>query len=450
MRTAPGSTFAMRHPCPANSRSCPRPVTARRPRLDIRDGTRRCRARGLNVSRSAGSKATLGDARRRWASSSTRATEATRGAADDLRRPGGRLAGSSRSIAEVRGIEFAPIDFESRATRRPGARRPGKFKRGEALTADHAARPARADDQPARLGDRTWPNVVATWGVARGRPRRRDGLQVEPQRAIEQAHPVRLERTGLIAARVAMTPREDSPRGAVPRSVLARQRRRRRRARRLVAARLVSHGRSDAHSMRAMVMGLGQIGARAQGEMGAAIFLAMWVTMMAAMMLPTVAPIVLAHLADRAQAAATARATRSCSSRVPRRLVGDRHGTDPDGAFGRHSEVARPQRVRRQPAERVRLPPTSRAAPIAGAMWRLSAARIRRSSPPIAKGRSELVRRTSTQHVRPDVLRPGERVLAFERGRPRRQPARARHGQRTSSCPGRTGAPSRRARRPCR
>jgi predicted metal-binding membrane protein len=49
--------------------------------------------------------------------------------------------------------------------------------------------------------------------------------------------------------------------------------------------------------MRGMVMGLGHIGVRAHGEMGAAIFLAMWMTMMAAMMLPTVAPMVLAHLA---------------------------------------------------------------------------------------------------------------------------------------------------------
>ena len=53
----------------------------------------------------------------------------------------------------------------------------------------------------------------------------------------------------------------------------------------------------QAISMSGMVMGLGQIGGRAQGDMGAGIFLAMWVTMMVAMMLPTVAPMVLAHLA---------------------------------------------------------------------------------------------------------------------------------------------------------
>jgi predicted metal-binding membrane protein len=53
----------------------------------------------------------------------------------------------------------------------------------------------------------------------------------------------------------------------------------------------------QAISMNGMVMGLGQIGGRAQGDMSASVFLAMWVTMMVAMMLPTVAPFVLAHLA---------------------------------------------------------------------------------------------------------------------------------------------------------
>jgi predicted metal-binding membrane protein len=53
----------------------------------------------------------------------------------------------------------------------------------------------------------------------------------------------------------------------------------------------------QAHSMSDMVMGLGQIGGRAQGDMSAAMFLTMWATMMVAMMLPTVAPFVLAHLA---------------------------------------------------------------------------------------------------------------------------------------------------------
>jgi len=53
----------------------------------------------------------------------------------------------------------------------------------------------------------------------------------------------------------------------------------------------------QAIAMRGMVMGLAGIGVHPQGEMGAAIFMAMWMTMMVAMMLPTVAPMVLAHLA---------------------------------------------------------------------------------------------------------------------------------------------------------
>jgi predicted metal-binding membrane protein len=53
----------------------------------------------------------------------------------------------------------------------------------------------------------------------------------------------------------------------------------------------------QATSMSGMVMGLGQIGIRAQGSMGAGLFLTMWVTMMVAMMLPAVAPMVLVHLA---------------------------------------------------------------------------------------------------------------------------------------------------------
>jgi predicted metal-binding membrane protein len=67
----------------------------------------------------------------------------------------------------------------------------------------------------------------------------------------------------------------------------------------LVALSVVAWVRTieDARSMSGMVMGLGQIGSLAQGDMGADIFLVMWAVMMAAMMLPTVAPMVLAHLA---------------------------------------------------------------------------------------------------------------------------------------------------------
>lgn len=53
----------------------------------------------------------------------------------------------------------------------------------------------------------------------------------------------------------------------------------------------------EAHAMREMAMGLGQIGVLMPGVMSAPWFLAMWATMMAAMMLPAVAPMALAHLA---------------------------------------------------------------------------------------------------------------------------------------------------------
>lgn len=67
----------------------------------------------------------------------------------------------------------------------------------------------------------------------------------------------------------------------------------------LLAVSLVAwqHTIEQSLSMRGMVMGLGQVGWLAQGDMTAGVFLAMWVTMMVAMMLPTTAPIVLAHLA---------------------------------------------------------------------------------------------------------------------------------------------------------
>jgi len=52
---------------------------------------------------------------------------------------------------------------------------------------------------------------------------------------------------------------------------------------------------AQANSMRDMVMGLGQIGHRTQGSMGAVEFFSMWITMTAAMMLPTIVPIVLTH-----------------------------------------------------------------------------------------------------------------------------------------------------------
>jgi predicted metal-binding membrane protein len=53
----------------------------------------------------------------------------------------------------------------------------------------------------------------------------------------------------------------------------------------------------QAHEMRHMAMGLGQIGVLMPGVMSPRYLLAMWAAMMAAMMLPAVAPMALAHLA---------------------------------------------------------------------------------------------------------------------------------------------------------
>lgn len=51
----------------------------------------------------------------------------------------------------------------------------------------------------------------------------------------------------------------------------------------------------QAHSMRDMVTGLGQVGGRMPNDMAAPVFLAMWVGMMVAMMFPAVVPMVIAH-----------------------------------------------------------------------------------------------------------------------------------------------------------
>jgi predicted metal-binding membrane protein len=116
---------------------------------------------------------------------------------------------------------------------------------------------------------------------------------VEPQRAVEQAHRVQLERPRLI---VFETHTDETPRAALARLS--------RRINLVVIVVLVllsvlawQSAVEQANSMSGMVMGLGQIGALAQGDMGAGLFLTMWATMMVAMMLPIVAPMVLAHLA---------------------------------------------------------------------------------------------------------------------------------------------------------
>ena len=53
----------------------------------------------------------------------------------------------------------------------------------------------------------------------------------------------------------------------------------------------------QAMGMGGMVTGLGQVGARMPNDMGALLFMGMWLTMMVAMMFPTIAPMVLAHRA---------------------------------------------------------------------------------------------------------------------------------------------------------
>ena len=53
----------------------------------------------------------------------------------------------------------------------------------------------------------------------------------------------------------------------------------------------------QAADMSSMALGLVQIGGRMPADIGAPIFLSMWLTMMVAMMFPTIAPIVLAHRA---------------------------------------------------------------------------------------------------------------------------------------------------------
>jgi predicted metal-binding membrane protein len=51
----------------------------------------------------------------------------------------------------------------------------------------------------------------------------------------------------------------------------------------------------QALDMSTMVTGLGQVGTHMRNDMGALLFMGMWLTMMVAMMFPTIGPIVLAH-----------------------------------------------------------------------------------------------------------------------------------------------------------
>jgi predicted metal-binding membrane protein len=51
----------------------------------------------------------------------------------------------------------------------------------------------------------------------------------------------------------------------------------------------------NAHDMKSMVQGIAQVGRDMPFDMGAGLFLSMWVAMMVAMMFPTIAPIALLH-----------------------------------------------------------------------------------------------------------------------------------------------------------
>ncbi len=103
----------------------------------------------------------------------------------------------AQKIGEVRGIEYAPIEFEvagDLATWR--ATIPGKVRRkAEALTGPTTAPGRRVQTvESAGLGSRAARQGRRDVGHGGRGSRRRLRLQVEPQRTIQQAHSVRLAR----------------------------------------------------------------------------------------------------------------------------------------------------------------------------------------------------------------------------------------------------------------
>jgi hypothetical protein len=108
----------------------------------------------------------------------------------------------AQNIAEARGMEFAPIEFElagDLATWRAAI--PGRVEaKAEALsgpTTSPGQRVQTINPPGSEIGP--GPNVVATWGNRDNGSSRCLRLQVEPQRAIEQAHTVLVDRAGMIA-----------------------------------------------------------------------------------------------------------------------------------------------------------------------------------------------------------------------------------------------------------
>ena len=261
------------------------------------DGLQRRRARPVRRQSLGGCEGHDGDLHRR-----ARRRPPARSAADDLRRPGGRLARRSSPIHRrgARASSSCRSTSSSPTICRRGARAlPGNFEaRAEALGGPTTL-PGQRVQTINPPGSEVGPGPTSSpRGASRMVDRVEPGLLVEPQRSIEQAHRLRLARAGLIPRTPCVTAARGHAACGVPPQFLARSICGRPAV--LLAlslARLVRHRRAggrherDGHGTRPT------IGILAQGEMGAAIFMAMWMTMMVAMMLPTVAPMVLAHLA---------------------------------------------------------------------------------------------------------------------------------------------------------
>ena len=152
----------------------------------------------------------------------------------------------AQNIAEIRGVEF--VADRVRVGGRPGdvASRDSRQGRSEGRGVERphdAAGQARPDDQSPGIRGRA--GRRRDLGHGDRRSRRRVRLQVEPQRAVEQAHSVLVERPRLTAAvPAAMTPeRRYAARGVRP-PLLAHQPARGRRAGRAVGARVAQHDRA--------------------------------------------------------------------------------------------------------------------------------------------------------------------------------------------------------------
>ena len=104
----------------------------------------------------------------------------------------------AKSIAEVRGIEFVPIEFsvaDNLTTWRAAV--PGRIEAVAEALGGPTTLPGQLVQTFNPPGSEVGPERCGDLGDRDGRPCRRVRLQVEPQRTIEQAHPVLLERPGL-------------------------------------------------------------------------------------------------------------------------------------------------------------------------------------------------------------------------------------------------------------